>query len=141
MHTIAAINLSTFNSGPAGCSYAAGRACSQLLSCKPYFCEAQAEHLLWHFVPAFILPLNQQSHSLPGEEGEGLEDSDDSLVFLEERFEEDNVWLEEHLDADESVKNAHFNIGPYFKYLTEKHAKAMKGATDPWSNPVLLSYL
>ena len=79
--------------------------------------------------------------SLPGEEGEGLDDSDDSLVFLEERFEEDNVWLEEHLDVDESVKDAHFNVGPCIKYLTEEHAKAMKGATDPWSNPVLLSYL
>ena len=79
--------------------------------------------------------------SLPGEEGEGLDDSDDSLVFLEERFEEDNVWLEEHLDVDESVKEAHFNVGPCIKYLTEEHARAMKGATDPWSNPVLLSYL
>ena len=79
--------------------------------------------------------------SLPGEEGEGLDDSDDSLVFLEERFEEDNVWLEEHLDVDESVKDAHFNVGPCIKYLTEEHVKAMKGATDPWSNPVLLSYL
>ena len=76
-----------------------------------------------------------------GEEGEGFEDSDDSLIFLEERFEQDNVWLEENMDADEATKDAPFNPGPCIKYLTQEHAEAMRGAIDPWSNPVLLSHL
>ena len=91
----------------------------------------------------WISTLGDQTNedSLPSEEGEGLEDSDDSLIFLEEHFEEDDVWLEEHLDADEAVKDAHFNTGPCIKYITQEHAKAMRGAIDPWSNPMLLFYL